>query len=185
MGITHIRTVQQFRGVEIYGAEATIHLDAARERFTGSFHRPDRNTKTTPSVSAAAAVGKVISDVSPETVYRELSSKEQDILDYAAPSASLVLYKTGGDNYRLAWVVTVRPNFLEEWKHFIDASNGDIIHKYNNTYSDGPVTAQASDLNKTFFKTINTYLETGTYYMLNISENMFVPGNRRGSYPDA
>ncbi|MCK7533328.1 MAG: hypothetical protein MZV63_20995 [Marinilabiliales bacterium] len=110
----------------------------------------------------------------PETIFRELSSKEQDILDYAAPSASLVLYNTGGDNYRLAWAVTVRPNFIEEWKYFIDASNGDIIHKYNNTSSDGPVTAQASDLNNVL-QTISTYLETGTYYMLNISENMFVP----------
>ncbi|MCK7533327.1 MAG: hypothetical protein MZV63_20990 [Marinilabiliales bacterium] len=56
MGITHIRTVQQFKGVDIYGAEATIHLDAAREGSPDPFHRPDRNTKTTPSVSAAAAV---------------------------------------------------------------------------------------------------------------------------------
>lgn len=172
LGITHIRTVQQFRGVDIYGAEATIHLDGTRERFTGAFHSPDRNTKTTPSVSAATAVRKVIDDVSVETVYRQLSQKEQDILDYSAPSPSLVLYSTGEDNYRLAWAVTIRPNFIEEWKYFIDAASGEIIHKFNNTCSDGPVTAQAYDLNNVL-QTISTYLESGMYYLINISEYMF------------
>lgn len=172
MGITHIRTVQQFRGVNIYGGEATVHLDATRERFTGALHRIDRNTKTTPSVSAAAAVRKVIGDVSTETVYRELSSREQEILDYSAPSSSLLLYNTGEDNYRLAWAVTVRPNFIEEWKYFIDAASGEIIHKFNSTCSDGPETAQAYDLNNVL-QTISTYLESGTYYLINISEDMF------------
>ena len=172
LGITHIRTVQQFRGVDIYGAEATFHLDGTRERFTGAFHSPDRNTKTTPSVSAATAVRKVIDDVSNETVYRELSKKEQDILDYSAPSPTLVLYSTGEDEYRLAWAVTIRPNFIEEWKYFIDASGGGIIHKFNSTCSDGPVTAQAYDLNNVL-QTISTYLESETYYLINISENMF------------
>ncbi|NLE35142.1 MAG: T9SS type A sorting domain-containing protein [Bacteroidales bacterium] len=172
LGITHIRTVQQFRGVDIYGAEATIHLDGTRERFTGDFHRPDRNTRTTPSVSAATAIRKVVGDVSVESVYRQLSQKEQDILDYSAPSTSLVLYSTGEDNYRLAWAVTIRPNFIEEWKYFIDAANGEIIHKFNNTCSDGPVTAQAYDLNNVL-QTISTYLESGIYYLINISEYMF------------
>ncbi len=172
LGITHIRTVQQFRGVDIYGAEATIHLDGTRERFTGAFHSPDRNTKTTPSVSAATAIRKVVEDVSVETVYRQLSQKEQDILDYSAPSTSLVLYSTGEDEYRLAWAVTIRPNFIEEWKYFIDAASSEIIHKFNNTCSDGPVTAQAYDLNNVL-QTISTYLESDMYYLMNISEHMF------------
>ncbi len=179
LGITRIRTVQQFRGVDIYGAEATVHLDATRERFTGAFHRPDVNTKTTPSVSAAAAVRRVIEDVSVETVYREFSKKEQNILDYTTPLSSLMLYSTGDDNYRLAWVVIIRPNFIEEWKYFIDASDGEIIHKFNNTCSDGPETAQAIDLNNVL-QTISTYLETGTYYLMNISENMFTEATGEG-----
>lgn len=172
LGITHIRTVQQFRGVDIYGSEATVHLDGARERFTGAFHRPDRNTKTTPSVSAATAVRKATEDVSAETVYRKLSQKEQEILDYSAPSTSLVLYSTGEDKYRLAWAVTIRPNFIEEWKYFIDAAGGEIIHKFNSTCSDGAVPAQAYDLNN-ILQTISVYLESGTYYLINISEHMF------------
>ncbi|MBE0676861.1 MAG: M4 family metallopeptidase, partial [Bacteroidales bacterium] len=77
-------------------------------------------------------------------------------------------------------VVTIRPNFIEEWKYFIDASGGEIIHKFNNTFSDGAVTAQAYDLNNVL-QTISTYLETDTYYMFNISENMFVAATGEGA----
>ncbi|HZM13968.1 MAG TPA: hypothetical protein VFB86_07310, partial [Bacteroidales bacterium] len=90
-GITHIRTLQQYKGVDIYGSESTLHIDAGRERFTGSFHKPGPDTKTSPTISAMAAVQKVVNDVSRETVYKELSSKEKDLLDYGSPECSLVL----------------------------------------------------------------------------------------------
>jgi len=178
-GITHIRTLQQYKGVDIYGSESTLHIDAGRERFTGSFHNPGPDTKTSPSISAMAAVQKVVTDVSRVTVYKELSSKEKDLLDYGSPKNSLVLLNDGEDNYRLAWVVSIRPNFIEEWKYFIDATNGDIIRKYNNTNSDGPVTANATDLNGVV-QTINTYLDAEVYYMINFAETMYVPSTGEG-----
>ena len=178
-GITHIRTIQQHKGIAIYGSESTFHIDAEKERFTGSIHRPGPGTGTTPSVSATAAVQTVISDVSRITAYKELSTKEKDLLDYDSPECSLVLLNDGEDNYRLTWAVTVRPNFIEEWKYFIDAVSGEVIRKYNNTNSDGAVTATATDLNGDL-QNINTYLETGTYYLVNIAEEMFVPSTNEG-----
>lgn len=178
-GITHIRTLQQYKGVDIYGSESTLHIDASRERFTGSFHKPGPDTKTSPSISAMAAVQKVTTDVGRLTVYKELSSKEKDLLDYANPECSLVLLNDGEDKYQLAWAVSIRPNFIEEWKYFIDATNGEIIRKYNNTNSDGPVTASATDLNGVL-QTINTYLEGAVYYMINLAETMYVPSTDEG-----
>ena len=84
------------------------------------------------------------------------------------------------DKYRLAWAVSIRPNFIEEWKYFIDATSGEIIRKYNNTNSDGAVTATATDLNGVV-QTINTYLETGTYYLVDLAETMYVPSTRKVS----
>ncbi len=178
-GITHIRTLQQYKGVDIYGSESTLHIDAVRERFTGSFHNPDPATKTSPSVSAMAAVQTAVSDVSQVTVYKELSPKEKDLLDYTSPESSLVLLNDSEDKYRLAWAVSIRPNFIEEWKYFIDAASGEIIRKYNNTNSDGPVTASATDLNGVL-QTINTYLEGSVYYMINLAETMYVPSTNEG-----
>ena len=178
-GITHIRTLQQFKGVDIYGSESTLHLGGGRERFTGSFHKPGPETKTSPSVSAMAAVQKVVADVSQATVYKELSAKEKDLLDYGSPESSLMLLNDREDTYRLAWAVSIRPNFIEEWKYFIDATSGEIIRKYNNTNSDGAVTATATDLNGVV-QTINTYLETGTYYLIDLAETMYVPSTQEG-----
>jgi len=115
-GITHIRTLQQYKGVDIYGSESTLHIDAGRERFTGSFLKPGTDTKTSPSISSMAAVQKAVADVSRATVYKELSQKEKELLDYSAPECSLMLLNDGEDKYRLAWAITIRPNFIEEWK---------------------------------------------------------------------
>jgi Zn-dependent metalloprotease len=50
-GITHIKTKQSYRGIDIYGSEAAFHLSAERERFTGMFHNIENEINTTPAVS--------------------------------------------------------------------------------------------------------------------------------------
>ncbi len=179
LGITHIKTVQQYKGVEIYGSESILHINAGKERFTGSFHKPGPDTETTPAISSAAAVQNAISDVRGVTMYKELSPKEKDLLHYSSPECALVLLNAGKNEYRLAWSVSIRPNFIEEWKYFIDAASGGVIRKFNNTNSDGAVTATATDLNG-HSQTINTYLDAGTYYLIDVAEPMFVPSTDEG-----
>lgn len=174
LGFTHIKTIQQYKGIEIYGSESVLHIGDGKERFTGSFRQPAGNTATTPETDLSTAISTVISDLKTITVYRELSSKEREILDYTAPVSSLLLYEKTENDYRLVWAVTVRPNFIEEWKYFVDAVTGEIIHKFNNTNSDGPATATATDLNG-ILRSLGTYLEAGTYYLLNMAETMYVP----------
>jgi Zn-dependent metalloprotease len=38
-GITHIKSIQTYKGVEIYGSESTLHLDSKKERFTGKIFK--------------------------------------------------------------------------------------------------------------------------------------------------
>ena len=139
LGITHIRAIQQFKGIEIYGSESILHIDEGKERFTGYFCSISQNVKTIPEISLPEVLRRTIKDISQITTYKELTSKEVEILEYDSPSCSLVLYDTGNQKYDLAWAVTIRPNFIEEWKYFINAVTGEIIHKFNNTFSDGPL----------------------------------------------
>jgi len=76
------------------------------------------------------------------------------------------------NSFSLAYEVEARPNFIEIWKYFIDAHTGEILKSFNATNSDGPASTTAYDLNNTL-RPINTYLENGTYYMVDISEAMF------------
>lgn len=172
LGITQIRAIQRYKGIDIYGSESTLHIDAGKERFTGYFCSISQNTQTIPVISITDALRKTAEDISQITIFRELTSKQKEILNYDSPSCTLMLYDTGSQKYVLSWVITIRPNFIEEWKYFINAVTGEIIHKFNNTCSDGPAIATGYDLNNVL-RTIDTYLENGSYYLLNSSETMY------------
>ena len=81
-------------------------------------------------------------------------------------------FDTGNHFYKLTWEISIRPNLIEEWKYYIDAVTGEIINKFNNTFSDGPAIATGYDLNNVL-RTFDTYLEAGSYYLLNSSEAMY------------
>ncbi len=173
LGITHVKGFRHYRGIPLYGSQFTFHVSPDKERFTGRIpllrEQPDIN----PALTAGEALRLATEEVSRETVYKPLSEKEQQILDYREPRASLLLYRLPESGRPvLAWDIEIRPNFLESWRYFVDASSGEIIRKYNSTPSDGPQKATAYDLNG-LLRTIDTYLENGVYYMMNTAESMF------------
>jgi len=77
LGITHIRTIQQYKGIEIYGSESTLHLDSEKERFTGSFFRTSQDILTKPGITSTAALQKTVDDIRQHTSYNELTTKEK------------------------------------------------------------------------------------------------------------
>jgi Zn-dependent metalloprotease/PKD repeat protein len=172
LGITHIRSVQQYKGIEVYGTESTWHLDAQKERYTGSFFTSKTDIDVKPTVTSGSGISKVMADLKKNTVVRELNADEKKLLHYDAPTYELMIVDKGQNEYRLAWVISVRPNLIQEWKYFIDAGTGEIIRKYNNTQSDGPTTANSTDLNNVS-RSLNVYLEQGTYYLINMAETMY------------
>lgn len=172
VGTTHIKTVQQYKGIEIYGSESTLHLNNQNERYTGSFCKIGDKVPASPKISEANAMQKVIGDIRQKTVLKDLSTKEKEILHYDSPESRLVVYSEDKTEYELAWEISIRPNFIEVWKYFISAETGEIIHSYNNTCSDGPVTGTGYDLNNVQ-RSVQSYLENGTYYMMNMAEPMY------------
>jgi len=172
LGITHIKSLQQYKGIYIYGSESILHIDAQKERFTGSICLVKQDVSVKPNIDITQALEKTVRNLKQITLYKELSQKEKKFLHYESPLYSLVLYNKNEHEYFLTWAITIRPNFIEEWKYFIDAASGRIIHKFNNTNTDGPFTANAIDLNNVS-RTIDTYFENGTYYLYDQSEAMF------------
>jgi Zn-dependent metalloprotease/PKD repeat protein len=171
-GITRIRSVQQYKGIEIYGSESTLHLDSRKERYTGKFHRIDQDVPVTPAFDLTKSLRIVREDLEQLTTYRELHEAEKKLLDYESPEHALVIYGENGKGYALAWEITIRPNLIEEWKYFVNATDGSILKKYNNTQSDGPLTASGLDLNNQS-RTFDVLLQDGIYYMYNMSEDMY------------
>ncbi len=179
LGIKHIKSIQQYKGIDIYGSESTLHLDSQKERFTGSIYLVPQDIPTSPRTGIAQALDKTKADLQKVTIYRELSPKQKEFLHYESPEYALVIYMKDHREYALTWEISVRPNFIEQWKYFVDASTGEIIHKFNNTQSDGPMTATGYDLNDVL-RTFDVYLDQGTYYLYNSSEVMYNAATEEG-----
>lgn len=167
LGIIHVKAQQLYHGVEIYGAESYLHISNIKDIFTGRIVSLKSDINILPKITGESALNKVKSDLGSKTVLKELSASEKSLLDYNSPEINLVIYEG-----ELAYEISIRPNFIEEWKYFVDANNGTIKFAYNNTYSDGPSSANAFDLNGVS-RTINTYYESGTYKLINASESMY------------
>lgn len=175
LGITHIKAQQYFKGIIVYGAESFVHIGSKKDIFNGYIYDLADTISTTPNISKAEALHIVSSDLTQKTVVKELSVKQKEILEYDAPQINLIIYAN-----KLAYEISIRPNFIQEWKYFIDAQSGAIIKEFNNTHSDGPTTATAYDLNNVL-RTIDTYLESGTYLLVNASETMYNSSNGEGA----
>lgn len=174
LGQQHIRLSQKYHGIKVYDADFYVHLTDQREIMNGRYFIINRDVDTIPGVSWRNALQLVQNDLQKVSPILELTPEQHNLLHYSGPTVDTVILdnKKNFNQYSLAYVVTIRPNFRDEWIYFVDAMNGSIVHKYNNTKYDGPVTANATDLNGVS-RTINTYLEKGTYYMIDIAEPMF------------
>lgn len=171
-GFTHVRTNRTYNGIPLYGAEPVLHIGKGKQRLTGSVGTITGNLASVPVITREAALERVRNDLQTLTVVREFSEKERKLLGYEQPAISLVYYETGDNQIALTWAVEIRPNVVEVWKYFVDALTGQVLLKFNNTNSDGPATATAVDLNGVS-RTIDTYLESGTYYLADVSEAMY------------
>ena len=172
LGMVHIKANQLFKGIEIHGTESTLHLDKGKERFTGRIKNIPDNFDITPTLSSSDAVQNTLAKLKKETRVRELTDSEKKFLEYESPKTKLIVFENDDKSFSLAYEVEIRPNFLEVWKYFIDARSGETLRRFNATATDGPATAKANDLNNVQ-RDLNTYLEAGTYYLIDVAETMF------------
>ncbi|MCX6268569.1 MAG: M4 family metallopeptidase [Bacteroidetes bacterium] len=183
LGITHVKMQQIYQGIPVYGGEIFLHTtDNQIGLFNGNVYPTFSASNVVPSVSAYQAKLTVTADVSKRTNYRELNPGQKMVLHYDEPVSELVIYARDRDPGKqfLAWHITIRPNFLERWEYFVDAGTGSVLHGYNNTQTDGDVTATGADLNGVS-RTIHAYLQGSSYLMVDVSKPMYNPQNQEGT----
>jgi len=176
--IQHIKMQQFYEGLKVYGGQVILHgSEGSINRINGTYFPTPSLTDLVAKTTAEEAVALVVNDIKTVTSFAELNSSVTGFLDYDGPTTELIVYHNSRDltSEKLAWFVTIRPNVIEHWYYFIDAKTGEILEKYNTTCTDGPATAQATDLNGVSH-TINTYLSNGTYYLIDASRSMYNSG---------
>ncbi len=191
IGMTHIRMQQYFMGLKVYGGDLVLHANnkGQLQSLNGRFYPTPNIDNIIPSITKNVASQNVINDVKNETVYKELTEKEKTFLQSDQTEARLVIYHKGVEieGEKLAWHITVRPNFVERWEYFVDAESGEILYRLNHTCSlDGPTTATAVDLFG-ISRTINVYEKSSSFFMIDGSQSMFnlgtstLPDDPRGA----
>lgn len=175
-GRSHVKLQQQFQGVKVYGSEIILHTENSKfALLNGRYKATPDKINTNPTLKAKQAAEIAIQNLQQLTHYQVLSHAEKTLLQYDGPESELIIYhpKKNKQQPKLAWHLTIRPNFIERWECFVDAHTGEIIDHYNNTcHIDGPRTASAID-SKGQQYVINTYEQDGTYYFIDASRSMF------------
>lgn len=177
IGKTHVKLYQKYKGIKVYASEIVVHFNASNraEKFNGNYNLVNKELDINPAITPTEAITKVVSDISSKTKYYELTTAQKEMLAYDGPQVDTVIYKDNSliKSYVLAYHISIRPNFLENWDYFVNAKTGKIVHRFKNTcHVDGPRTANALDLNGVN-RSINTYQEGSSYLLADASKPMF------------
>ncbi|WP_299248777.1 M4 family metallopeptidase [uncultured Cytophaga sp.] len=172
-----IRLKQMYQGTEIDGCESILHFNTNGEiiSWNGSYIKPELIGKSTFPIQKTIALQTVLTALQKEHTVVEMSDEEKIFLDYSMPQIKSVFYIDEKITKTCvpAYIIEIRPNFIDWWEYVIDANTGNIISQHSKTcHIDGSRTSTGNDLNGKS-QTINTYQKGSLYYTIDASRSMF------------
>lgn len=126
-GTTHVKLVEKYNNIPVYGSDQTVTLDKENnvKAFFGQVipNLEDKNIPAFAKISAEQA----------ETIAKADIEKEVGkVKNYDGVKKDLYVYEKDG-NYYLAYLVkaSISKPAPGYWHYFVDATNGNVIEKYN------------------------------------------------------
>ncbi|PFE11014.1 peptidase M4 family protein [Bacillus cereus] len=126
-GTTHVKLVEKHNNIPVYGSDQTVTLDKENnvKAFFGQVipNLDDKNIPAFANISADQA----------ETIAKADIEKEiGKVKNYDGVKKDLFVYEKDG-NYYLAYLVkaSISKPAPGYWHYFVDATNGNVIEKYN------------------------------------------------------
>ncbi|MGB3542326.1 M4 family metallopeptidase, partial [Rubrivirga sp.] len=154
LGLTHVRVQQTVGDVPIWGAESAVHLRDGRVYAWGGAVHPDADVSTAPALDESAALEAARRDIGDVPLRADVPGDAlAEAIDWT-PTTELVVYplesrQAGAANgsYRLAYHVRV---FVDQpvpanWETFVDATTGEVLHRFNSLHTAGLGSAHADD----------------------------------------
>jgi Zn-dependent metalloprotease len=131
LGMKHVRLTHVANSVPVWGDEIIVHIDksgvvrSVNGQFTPKIEAHSERIKK-PQIDAQTAIKNAMQDVKTEKPDRPPTA-ELHYFPYPTP-----------ESVTLTYIVTVLDQSQPaEWKVFVDAITGDIVHKYNNLKTGG------------------------------------------------
>ena len=145
----HSKMQQKFKGLPVFSGEVILHSSAGKiTHMNGYVYDVDEDLDP--------AHVKLNKQQALDMVYRDLNTSQAEaqknpFLQFlnTKDEIELLIYPYRGKTY-LAYHLEVHPSHQEHWDYFIDATNGEVINKYNkvcNFY--GKMLSEAKRLKKT------------------------------------
>ncbi|EOA3903060.1 M4 family metallopeptidase [Bacillus cytotoxicus] len=126
-GTTHVKLVEKYNNIPVYGSDQTITFDKENnvKAFFGQVipNLEDKNIPTATSITDEQAV-----NIAKANIEKEIGK----VSHYDGVKKDLYVYEKDG-NYYLTYLVkaSISKPAPGYWHYFIDATNGNVIEKYN------------------------------------------------------
>ena len=136
MGNTHVRMVQKFKDLPVWGSEVILHERGGKVNLlNGSYFPTPSVLSVEPTISTASSLENVKSDLVKVKPIADLNEAQLKQVGGAQSKSELVIFHVNDnkDAEHLAWHVTMYQNVLHRWEYFVDAKNGQILDKYESS----------------------------------------------------
>ena len=177
------RGEQTFKGYPVYGADFTFNISSETERFSGRTVEESKIAESVATLNSDQAIQTIRKDLREKTKVRTLTKAELKLVGGTQAKVDTLYYPTSDSLYHLSYRISYRPNLVEEWIYFINATDGTIISHYNNTKGGWKKTTfTGEDLNGVR-RSIHTAYNTdeNIYYLQNLAEEMCDMENENGA----
>ncbi|WBW94879.1 M4 family metallopeptidase [Oceanirhabdus sp. W0125-5] len=166
LGKTHYRTILTVDNIPVYGSEMILHTDNQ-----GIVYAINGEPKSNLENKKYSNHVKISPKDAIKLAEQILELKDNNYV--AEPSADLYLYEFN-NKMHVAYLVQLKfiSPYIANWQVFIDAESGQVIEKFNASTNVG--TAQVGTGIDGFGNQvqINTFLENGTYYLIDDTKSM-------------
>ena len=175
-GRIHLRFSQFLKNIEVWGKEITFHYKQDGSLYSvNAAYIPTPEIQFIEKIDSLTAVTLAIRSLQKQSQFSLISENIKSLLHYQGPEGVKCLWDdpATGKVY-LSWRVTIRLNIQENWVVLVNANNGDILCKFNQTPNQGPVSARAYDAIGRQ-QTIHVYNIDTAFFMIDASRAIWIP----------
>jgi len=164
LGRRHVRFQQRYRGLPVWPAGLTVHLDSngSVDLLDGAYVPTPRDVGLQPSISPTEA-----------TERGRFAAHGGSAATATEPI--LIVYAPGDRAPRLAWKLTLSVSWRSRWLVVIDALTGDTLTAFDEVMQEG-VAGSGEDANGDS-RPLNAWREDGLLYLVDTSKPMFDPSS--------
>ncbi len=131
LGFVHARFHQTWDGVPVWGGDVVVHADANGNVYAvnGAYQPSPSGVDTSPTLTSDRALAATIRDLQRRDEWDPIPDDVAAWLDIEGPNTEMAIYPDDEAGPRLAYLVSLHPNFVASYTYIIDAEDGRVLNR--------------------------------------------------------